>query len=225
MTSSAPQHIISAACEEDLIKYGDTYRGVGYTKSPEEAAERYALMLDVVREHDTPVTLLDLGCGLGHLLDFIESHTAYRHLRYVGLDISAKYLAAARARHPHHEFILMDVLDGDDSLPMFDYVVLNGVFNYRGPIARSEMTRYWEQLITTAYRHARLGMAFNVMSTLVDWERDDLFHLPFDVLAGFVGKHLSRHLVIRHDYKAYEYTTYVYRHPWRLDGAAADHAV
>ena len=217
MTSPAPQHIISAACEEDLIKYGDSFRGVGYTKSPQEAAERYALMLELVRQHDAPATILDLGCGLGHLLDFIESHSRYRHIHYVGLDISAKYLRAAQARHPQHEFLLMDVLDADEGLPVFDYVLLNGVFNYRGPIERSEMMRYWEQLTMTAYRHCRRGMAFNVMSTLVDWERDDLFHLPFDVMAGFVAKHLSRHFVIRHDYQAYEYITYVYREPFSFD--------
>ena len=214
MTSAAPQHIISAACEEDLIKYGDNFRGVGYTKSPEEAAERYALMVGVVREDATPVTILDLGCGLGHLLDFIESHADYRHLRYAGLDISSRYLDAARKRHPQHKFLLMDVLEADEQLPIFDYVVLNGIFNYRGPIERGDMERYWQQLTMTAYRHCRLGMAFNVMSMLVDWERDDLFHLPFDAMAAFVGKHLSRHFVIRHDYQAYEYTTYVYRQPF-----------
>jgi SAM-dependent methyltransferase len=216
MTTPDPQYIISAACEEDLAKYGDSFRGAGYTRSPQEADERYRLMLDVVREADTPLTILDLGCGLGHLLDFIESDSACRHLKYVGLDISAAYLVAAQARHPRHEFILMDVLEADDALSSFDYVVLNGVFNYRGPIGYAEMTRYWERMIMTAYRHCRRGIAFNVMSTLVDWERDDLFHLPFDVMAGFVSKRLSRHFVIRHDYQAYEYTTYVYRRPFTL---------
>src|SRR5262245_20064995 len=148
MTSRAPQHIISAACEEDVIKYGDNFRGVGYTKSAAEAAERYALMLGVIRERDTPVTILDLGCGLGHLLDFIESHAGYRHLQYTGLDISSRYLDAARARRLHHEFILMDVLESDEQLPIFDYVVLNGVFNFRGPIERDDMLRYWQQLTT-----------------------------------------------------------------------------
>ena len=209
----SPQLIISAACEEDLAKYGDSYRGVGYTKSPEEAEERYRLMLDVVREHDRTLTLLDLGCGLGHLLDVIQADLAYRHLRYVGLDISAAYLAAAKARHPAHDFIGLDVLQAGHRLPVFDYVVLNGVFNYRGPIAYTQMLRYWEQMVEAAYRHCRLGIAFNVMSTLVDWERDDLFHLPFDTMANFVHGHLSRHFIVRHDYRAFEYTTYVYRHP------------
>ncbi len=50
-------------------------------------------------------------------------------------------------------------------------------------------------------------MAFNVMSTLVDWQRDDLFHLSFDTMAQYVSQALSRHFVVRHDYGAYEYTT------------------
>jgi SAM-dependent methyltransferase len=217
MNTPDPQYIISVACEEDLAKYGDSFRGVGYTKSPQEAEERYRLMLGVVREPDTPLTILDLGCGLGHLLDFIESDSTYRNLTYVGLDISHLYLAAAREKHPRREFIFMDVLDTDASLPTFDYVVLNGVFNYRVPIEHAEMMRYWGRMMVTAYRHCRLGLAFNVMSTLVDWERDDLFHLSFDAMAGFVQQYLSRHFVIRHDYQAYEYTTYVYRQPLGLD--------
>ena len=94
--------------------------------------------------------------------------------------------------------------------------MLNGVFNYRGSIDSGTMLRYWEQLTAVAYQHCRRGMAFNVMSTIVDWERDDLFHLSFDVMARYLGKALSRHFVIRHDYGAYEYTTYVYRSPSRL---------
>jgi hypothetical protein len=50
------------------------------------------------------------------------------------------------------------------------------------------------------------------MSKHVDWEREDLFHLPFDRLTSFLTNRLSRHFVIRHDYGLYEYTTYVYKY-------------
>lgn len=222
-----PQRIISIACERDLLEHGDTFRGVGYTKSEREAERQYALMLEVVRERDEPVSVLDFGCGLAHLLDHIEREPHWRHVRYTGLDISPTYLDAARARHPEAVLILMDVLESDAGLPDYDYAVLNGVFNYRGPVAEDVMQRYWEQLTSVVYRHCRRGMAFNVMSTIVDWQRDDLFHLPFDVMARFVGRSLSRHFVVRHDYGAYEYTTYVYRDPSvnkRLPAAGADRA-
>ena len=212
-TPLTPQFLISVACEEDLRAYGDSFRGAGYTKSQQEADERYSLMLGLVRETDQPISMLDFGCGLGHMLDHIKRHQVYRHIRYTGLDISSAYLEIARTRHPQTEFILMDVLDSDSGLPDYDYVVLNGLFNYRGPIEQERMLLYWEQLTAVMYRHCRRGMAFNVMSKIVDWERDDLFHVSFDTVAHFVGQQLSRHFVVRHDYRAYEYTTYVYRTP------------
>jgi hypothetical protein len=49
------------------------------------------------------------------------------------------------------------------------------------------------------------------MSKHVDWERDDLFHLPYDPLAAFLKAEISRHFVFRADYGLYEFTTFVYR--------------
>ena len=43
---------------------------------------------------------------------------------------------------------------------------------------------------------AKRGIAFNVMSKQVDWERNDLFHLSLDEMSSFVTKHLSRHFVV-----------------------------
>jgi len=213
MNLPSPQRYISKGCEDDLSAHGDSFRGAGYTKSPEEADHRYALMLEIVRDRSRPAAILDFGCGLGHLLDHIVGNAKYRHLRYTGLDISEKYLAAARRRHPQAEFIAMDVLESDTGLPQYDYVVLNGVFNYRGEIDCADMLDYWRRLIAVTWRHCQCGIAFNVMSKIVDWERDDLFHLPFDTMAQYVASNLSRHFIIRHDYRAYEYTTYVYREP------------
>ena len=210
---ASTQRYISESCEEDLLKHGDSFRGAGYTKSAAEAAERYAVMLGVVRELEEPVTLLDFGCGLGHLLDFIDREPRYRHVKYTGLDLSPKYLEAAKARRPDGDFMLLDVLQSDEELHQFDYVIMNGLFNFRGRIDWPSMLEYWQRLTAVAFKHCRRGLAFNVMSTLVDWERNDLFHLPFDAMAGHVSRNLSRHFVARHDYGAYEYTTYVYRSP------------
>ena len=48
----------------------------------------------------------------------------------------------------------------------------------------------------------------------VDWERDDLFHVPLDLLANFFSKNVSRNFIIRNDYDLYEYTVYLYRDKW-----------
>jgi hypothetical protein len=101
--------------------------------------------------------------------------------------------------------------DGSAALPMFDYVIMNGVINLKVSASFDRMLAYWKALVGAVYPNARIGPAFNVMSKQVDWERDDLFHLPFDMLADFLTREINRHFVIRHDYGLYEYTVYVYR--------------
>ena len=133
---------------------------------------------------------------------------------YTGLDLSADALGHARRKHPATPFLQADVLVDDSVLGDYDYVLVNGVFHWRGDLSTDQMERYWRTLLATLYEHCRVGLAFNVMSHHVDWYREDLFHLPFDTMAEFVTKHLSRHLVIRADYGVYEYTAYLYREPF-----------
>ena len=205
----------ASECERDLLEHGDSHLAVGY-RTEDEARAQYALMLDVIREAAEPVHVLDFGCGLAQMLDYIQWRPDLSHLRYSGLELSEEYLASARRRHPQADLFYLDALVDEASLPEYDYVVMNGLFNYRGKIPHAEFHVYWQSLVALAFRHARKGIAFNTMSRYVDWEREDLFHLPFDDLARFVNANLSRHFVIRHDYPAYEFTTYIYRTPWTL---------
>jgi SAM-dependent methyltransferase len=204
---------IVAACEDDLERHGDSYLGVGWTKSKELAELRYRMMLDVIRgPHNEEVTLLDFGCGASHLLDYMVEHGVAR-VRYSGLDLSPKFLALSRSKHPSVTYYELDVLKDSQRLPDFDYIILNGIFNYRGELSHEEMLAYCKDVLRAVFPKARHAIAFNVMSTQVDWERDDLFHLPLDELTSFLSSELSRHFVVRHDYGLYEYTTYVYREP------------
>jgi SAM-dependent methyltransferase len=43
--------------------------------------------------------VLDVGCGAGHLADFVSAEL------YVGVDVDEGSLQAARLRHPHHRFL------------------------------------------------------------------------------------------------------------------------
>ena len=75
------------------------------------------------------------------------------------------------------------------------------------------MAAYALDLLAACFDAARVGIAFNVMSKRVDWEREDLFHWGFDEMAEAIAGRLSRHIRIRADYGLYEYTVYVYREP------------
>ncbi len=215
-TGVRPRYLeIIEATEADLAAHGDTHLGMGWTKEDETAERRYRVALELVRAPAEPATLLDFGCGTARLYDHLLAHGP-PGLTYSGLDLSPRFLAHARAKHPHVTFYDHDVLRDDAGLPRFDYVVMNGVFNYKGTLSHAEMLGYCQQLLLRVFAKTTVGLSFNVMSKQVDWERDDLFHLPFDVVAPFLAAHLSPHFTFRHDYGLHEYTTYVYRDAFTL---------
>jgi SAM-dependent methyltransferase len=208
---------IVAHYESCLEQYGDTHLGVDWPKA-EDVATRYRVMLDVMRPEDVAasrasgrkLSLLDFGCGASHLYEHMRAR-GFEHVEYAGLDLSEKFVALSRRKYPSNEYFCLDVLDDEARLPEFDYVLMNGVFTEKKGLSFDEMFAYFKRLLVKVFARARVGVAFNVMTKHVDWERDDLFHLPFDTLAAFLKKELTRHFVFRNDYGLYEYTTYAYR--------------
>ena len=71
------------------------------------------------------------------------------------------------------------------------------------------MWGYFRRMLITIYDKCNRGFAFNVMSKNVAWEREDLFHVPHDLLSDFLCKNITRNYIMRNDYGLYEYTVYV----------------
>jgi len=206
----ADYHEIVAHYESCLERYGDDHRGVDWPNLA-DAETRYRVMLEVIKPQDArPVSVLDFGCGAAHLADYILQHNP-PGIEYIGLDISPAFIGLCRQKHPQLEFHCLDVLQDSEPLPAVDYVVMNGVFTEKRGLTFEAMFAYFRQLLKRVYPAARRGMAFNVMSKHVDWQREDLFHLPLDQLAAFLRAEISRNYLLRADYGLYEYTTYVYR--------------
>ena len=73
------------------------------------------------------------------------------------------------------------------------------------------MFSFFSNALSILFKKTKIGIAFNLMSKHVDYEREDLFHVAHDELANFLTKNLSRNYIIRNDYGLYEYTTYLYK--------------
>jgi len=197
--------------EKRFAEHGATAAGVDW---PDEAGAtlRYDVMLDLLRWDSlrpATATLLDFGCGVAGLYEHLRGDELGRSVQYAGHDLSELYIEHCCRTHPGIRFSAGDVLAGH-RLDSVDYVVANGVFTERLGLDHEEMFAFMRAVLEQLVTVARRGVAFNVMSTLVDWERDDLFHVApsriADLAAGF-----GRRFVIRHDYPLYEYTTYLYR--------------
>ena len=192
-------------------KHGATAAGVDW---PDEAGAmmRYEVMLDLLRWDSfcpKAPTILDFGCGVAGLYEHLQKDQLGLVVKYAGHDLSESYVDHCRCAYPEVEFSVGDVLDGYELDPV-DYVVANGVFTERLDIAYEDMFDFMYSVLDQLVTVARRGVAFNVMSSFVDWERDDLFHVPPGQIADLASK-FGRRFIIRHDYPLFEYTTYLYR--------------
>ena len=198
--------------ESCFEKYGDAPKGMDWPNE-EDAVKRYSVMLDLVKENNSSVSLLDFGCGTSHLLEFInKKEEKFGNLKYSGADISSKFINLSKSKFPQVDYYCVDILKDDlSNIPSFDYAILNGVFTEKHTLSHEQMWEFFQKMILTIFEKVDKGMAFNVMSKAVAWERDDLFHLSTDVLIDFMVKNLSRNFIIRNDYGLYEYTVYLYK--------------
>ncbi len=192
-----------------MVEHGDTHRGVDWPKR-EDVDIRYKIMLDIIRDTSVKSTLLDFGCGASHLLEYIQRH-GYTNITYSGLDISEKFIELSRVKFPDITYYCVDILDSAQDIGGHDYIIMNGVFTEKRSLGFDDMFDYFRDMISRVFERCAVGVAFNVMSKQVDWERDDLFHLPLDLLAEFLTKRVTRHFTVRNDYGLYEYTVYLYR--------------
>lgn len=208
---------IVAHYEDLFARHGDTPLGFDWPNAA-DAELRYRVMLELLpgsRDRGgQPLQLLDFGCGAGHFLEFLQKE-GVADVAYHGIDLSERFIALCGQKFPGVPFSCIDVLAPEVVLPGCDYAVANGVFTEKCDLAFDDMVAFFEAVVSKLWTATRRGMAFNLMSTHVEWEREDLFHLPLDRLTGFLTRHITRHLVVRMDYGLREYTVYAYRQPNR----------
>lgn len=202
--------------EKCFDKFGDTPKGVDWTKE-DQVDKRYQVMIELINFYEKSfnlskkVSLLDYGCGLSHLNNYILKKNL-NHIEYTGLEISEKFFSESKKKYPKNEYIYGDILKDENILSInYDYIILNGVFTEKRSLTHKYMFEYLKKMITLIYSKSNKGIAFNVMSKQVDWEVDTLFHVPIDEIADFLIKKITRNFVIRNDYGLYEYTVYIYK--------------
>lgn len=205
--------VILAHGDKALELLGDTPEGAHWPNQADRL-RRFEVMLDLLPDRRQPVVLCDLGCGTGELLGHIRA-LGMHNISYVGVDRSALALEYAARKFPDARFVHLDVNAGDTDLKAIecDYLVANGLFTAKWELSHEQMRGFMEQTLARVWPMARRGMAFNVMSKAVDWEREDLFHVGMDELAAFLHRLAGRRLTFRADYGLYEYTAYVLKDP------------
>lgn len=188
-------------------EFGPTARGVDWSKE-EDVQLRYDKMLAVIEILDTPITLLDVGCGYGGLLQYAEQKGL--RLQYTGIDLVSNMISWAREHLPDGEFIEADFLEYDFDGPKFDYVVCNGILTQKLKTSFFDMDKFVKETIKKMFALCNRGVAFNVMTTYVNYFSSGLYYKhPSEMLAYCISE-ISPEVKLDHSYGLYEYTLYLY---------------
>ncbi len=200
-----------AAYYEDLLdKHGDSYLTLDWN-SEESQKLRYAVLMYLfyITQRRKDISILDVGCGLGHFYKFLkdEGFISRDRIEYCGYDISEKLIKIARKRHPEARFLVKDILK--DEVKPFDYVFCSGVFNI---ILTDEAThlKFVNDMIRRMFDIVRIGLAVNFLSVtgLNRSEASQYYFFKPEEIVYWV-RALTNNFTLRHDYHPGDFTVYI----------------
>lgn len=182
--------------------HGDSHRSLDWGSTASQK-RRFAVLLDDVDLVGR--RLLDVGCGLGHLADWLAEQGI--SVAYTGLDITPELLTQAATRHPGHRFVQGSVRDTDVLVgEQFDIVVSSGLFY---TYVDGGLPWMLDTIATLWQRTGRI-LAFNSLSTWAPQQTPGEFSAdPLQVLEA-CRQHTTC-LRLRHDYHPGDFTVQMRR--------------
>lgn len=140
-------------------------------------------------------TVLDVGCGLGHLYPLLRERMG--EIAYTGIDVVPELIEHARRSHPAARFRVCDLSAGplDES---YDFVFISGVFN--AP-ARADAEAFMSALLAGAFRSCHRAMCFNFTSRHVNFTSEDANYFDPGWVLNELAAKLSPAIEIHHHYR------------------------
>ena len=145
-------------------------------------------------------TILDVGCGLGDLIPFLESQTG-GDFNYIGIDIAERLIDDARSTYSHNsrEFHAGDIFSID--VPQIDIAVLSGALSLKV----QGIEKYANETMKRMFELSSEAACLNFLTKYADFELEKNQHYqPETVFSS--AKKVSKRVNLFHDYPLYEFT-------------------
>ena len=156
---------------------------------------------------DEETSVLDYGCGLGHLCEYINAH--FPLCKYSGADIVSEFINDNHRNYPDVAFNL--IADESDITESYDYIVSAGVFNllYADTVEEHKLIVF--NILEHLFTKTRIALSVNFMTDEVDFIQDGAFHMNVVELLEYVKSHLTNRVVLDQSYMPYEFTLTCYK--------------
>ncbi|MCX5749592.1 MAG: class I SAM-dependent methyltransferase [Candidatus Saganbacteria bacterium] len=210
--------------EEDQNKFfGDLYKKHGYShkslcwETPFTQQARFIELLKICAMVNTSgtITILDFGCGLGHLYKFIKDQKLIENwkLDYTGVDINKDFIEAAKREMPMVKFRIKN-----DSVysEKYDFVLASGLYNLKFS-EDFDIHKYYTEELIKLFAIAQRGVAVNFQSNgaiplipkhLLEQEKKKFyFHDKQEVLNNL--KKVTENIKFVDGYLPHDFTVYL----------------
>jgi SAM-dependent methyltransferase len=190
--------------EGNLSQHGVSSKAVGW-KDQESQLLRFEKLAEVIPGNTDSYTVVDWGCGYAAMYDFLQEKKPGCK-KYYGYDISADMLHKARELHPDDG---LELIQSADVTTNADYTFVSGTFNVRFSASDEAWSANIKEVLQKLAEKTTPGLAFNLLTTYVDWKQENLFYADPMEFFDFCKKNLSRKVTLIHDYPLYEWTMLV----------------
>jgi len=189
-------------------KISDSFQDVQWGSSESQMIRFQYLCKLFEEDKSEEITLLDVGCGLAHLYDFILEKND-DHVRYAGLDIQTDFIEFASKKHPECLFFNSSLFEMDTQ-DSYDYVVASGIFNVTIP--DEDMKKLLESSLEKMFSLCNKGIAFNLLTTKMTseyMEETDTHFNPAEILELCFT--FTNRINLFHSYKDNDFTIIMYK--------------
>ncbi len=184
-----------------IQEHGASPRGSDWNSEASQNT-RFDQLLKVVEAES--FSILDYGCGYGALADYLLARGF--EAEYYGYDILESAIETARKTHagqPRRAFFT-----DKTQIPVCDYTIASGIFNFRGEQTFDEWTEYVLGVLTEFDQLSRRGFSSNFLTKYSDADkmRPDLYYADPLFLFDYCKRHFSKNVALLHDYRLYDFT-------------------
>lgn len=190
--------------DKRIQEHGASPRGSDWNSETSQNT-RFDQLLKVIETQS--FSLLDYGCGYGALADYLDAKGF--DVNYYGYDILERAIEAARKAHmdkPRRVFFA-----DKSQLPICDYTVASGIFNFRGEQSFEDWTEYVLGVLNEFNRLSLHGFSSNFLTKYSDADkmRSDLYYADPLFLFDYCKRNFSKNVALLHDYRLYDFTIIV----------------
>lgn len=187
--------------DQRIREHGASPRGSDWNSETSQNI-RFDQLLKVVEAQT--FSLLDYGCGYGALADYLAQKGL--DVDYYGYDILESAIETARQIHrdqPRRRFFAEKT-----QLPVCDYTVASGIFNFRGDQSSEDWTEYVLSVLQEFDALSQRGFASNFLTKYSDADkmRPDLYYADPLFLFDHCKRNFSKNVALLHDYRLYDFT-------------------